>query len=363
MTQEDKGKSAEKGALRADQNQLIFGEGFSFSGYERDTLFLNLGAKKLLDISGVSGIDSITDGRAAVFADFDNDGDPDVFVTAIQGQGHLLFRNNVGQNNSFLRVALQGTKSGRDANGAVVRVQTSAGTLAKIKSAGSGFLSQHDPRLLFGLGKDTRVDAIEVTWPSGEVEKFQGALAGTSILLQEGTAKTKPEGTVLSERRMQLPEPLSRSALMTRDLKLRVGQPFPAIPVKTLAGEATTLAQQLKPGRSTIINLWATWCVPCAREMPELQRISANLAARNIDVVGLNLDTAPNANVKGYLEKRQVSYLNLIGGTAAIEGIYATDQLSVPLSVLIDASGTVQDVISGWSAESQQKFARLSGMQ
>lgn len=97
--------------------------------------------------------------------------------------------------------------------------------------------------------------------------------------------------------------------------------------------------------------------------MPELQRISADLAAKNIDLIGLNLDTVPNANVKGYLEKRQVSYLNLIGGTAAIEGIYATDQLSVPLSILIDARGTVLDVISGWSAESQQKFSRLSGVQ
>jgi len=359
VTHENKGKNAEKGALRADQNQMIFAEGFSFSGYERDALFLNLGSKKLLDISGVSGIDSITDGRAAVFADFDNDGDLDVFVTTIQGQGHLLFRNNVGQKNAFLRVALQGARSGRDANGAVVRVQTSAGTLAKIKSAGSGFLSQHDPRLLFGLDKDTRVEAIEVTWPSGEVEKFRGALAGTSVLLQEGTAKTRPEGMLVSERRMQLPDPLSRTALMTRHLKLRVGQPFPAIPVKTLSGETTTLAQQLKPGRSSIINLWATWCVPCAREIPELQRISSDLATRNIDVIGLNLDTDPNANVKGYLEKRQVSYLNLIGGVAAIEGIYATDQLFVPLSILIDHRGTVVDVISGWSAESQQKFARL----
>ncbi|HEX8354825.1 MAG TPA: hypothetical protein VF611_18100, partial [Pyrinomonadaceae bacterium] len=149
MTHANDGKE-EKGALRADQNQLMFGEGFSFSGYERDPLYLNTGAKKFIDVSGVSGIDSITDGRAGVFADFDNDGDLDVFMTVIQGQSHHLFRNNVGQDNNWLRVALEGGKaSGRDAFGAVVRVKTSAGTLTKIKSGGSGFISEHDPRLLF----------------------------------------------------------------------------------------------------------------------------------------------------------------------------------------------------------------------
>ena len=162
---------------------------------------------------------------------------------------------------------------------------------------------------------------------------------------------------------MQLPDPLSRSALLTQHLKIRVGQPLPAIPVKTLSGDATTLATHLKPGRSTVLNLWATWCVPCAREMPELQRISADLATQNIDIIGINLNTEPNANVSGYLEKRQVLYLNLLGGVAAIDKIYATDQLFVPLSILINDSGTVLDVISGWSADTQQRFTQLSGVQ
>ena len=108
MTHSNDGKD-EKGALRADQNSLMFGQGFSFSGYERDPLYLNLGGKKFTDISGVSGIDSITDGRAGVFADFDNDGDLDVFSTTIQHQAHLLFRNNVGQDSNFLRIELEGT--------------------------------------------------------------------------------------------------------------------------------------------------------------------------------------------------------------------------------------------------------------
>jgi hypothetical protein len=193
VTHKNDGKD-EKGALRADQNSLMFGQGFSFSGYERDPLYLNLGNKKFTDISGVSGIDSITDGRAGVFADFDNDGDLDVFSTTIQNQAHLLFRNNVGQDNNYLRIALEGgVKNTRDAFGSVVRVESSAGTLTKIKSGGSGFISQHDPRLLFGLGKDANAKSVEVTWANGDVERFEGDFGkGKTLLLKEGTGKAQP---------------------------------------------------------------------------------------------------------------------------------------------------------------------------
>jgi len=164
---------------------LTMGGGRSFAGYERDTLFLNLGTQRFMDISGISGIDSITDGRAAVYADFDNDGDLDIFVTTLSG--NLLFRNEVGQSSSFLRVTLEGTRSGRDAFGAVVRLHSSSGVQTRVKAGGEGHLSQHDPRLLFGLGADTRADWLEVTWPSGSKQRFEGLRANQSVKITEGS--------------------------------------------------------------------------------------------------------------------------------------------------------------------------------
>ncbi len=354
-------KEKDKGVLRNDQNKLIFDEGFSFSGYERDPLYLNLGTRKFLDISGVSGIDSITDGRGVVFADFDNDGDLDAFLTTLQGPAHLLFRNNVGQESRFLRVSLEGAASGRDAYGSVVRIKTSAGNLTKIKSGGSGFIAQHDPRLLFGLGKDTKVESIEVTWPAGKVERFEGAPAGSSVLLHEGRGSESPRR--ITERRTQLPDPLTRLATVLRDLRVKPGDVLPEITVRTISGSPGPLSEHFHAGRRTLINLWATWCLPCAREMPELQRLSGELAAQKIDVVGLNLDTEPEADVRGYLEKRGISYANLVGGTSAIERIYASDRLFVPLSILLDDRGTVLEVISGWSTETHRKFVSLAGGQ
>lgn len=337
----------------------MFGKGFSFSGYERDPLYLNLGTKKFIDISGISGIDSITDGRAGVFADFDNDGDLDVFSTTIQNQAHLLFRNNVGQDNNFLRVTLEGDKkTGRDAFGSVARVKTSAGTLTKIKSGGSGFISQHDPRLLFGLGKDQKAEWIEVTWSNGQVEKFEAeAAAGATLLLQKGSGKARN----ITPAKAKLPDPLTKSEVFARGLKIKIGQPLPDFVLKTMSGAASSINKQFKPGRQTLINIWATWCVPCAKEMPELEKMRSRLAARNIDLIGVNVDTEPNAGIKKYITEKSVTYPILIGGVSAIEQLYATDELSVPLSILIDEKGNVRDLIPGWSAETQRKFALLVG--
>ncbi len=357
MTQNNTQKKT--GTLRNDQNDLIFDKGFSFSGYERDPLFLNRNGKKFQDISGVSGIDSISDGRAGVFADFDNDGDYDVFMTTIQGQSHMLFRNNVGQDNHWLRVVLEGGADvGRDAYGSVVRVKTTAGTLTKIKAGGSGFLSQNDPRLLFGLGDDDRAQSVEVTWPNGKVEKFAAdAIAGATLLLREGAGKAEALKVPVSK----LPDPLTREEATTRSLKIRAGARMPDLPLKKLDGSAVQLREQLKPGRKLLVNFWATWCVPCATEMPELERLWASLAANGVDLIGVSVDADPDAKVAEFVRAMGATYPIFAGGVPVIERVFEGDQLAVPLSVVVDEQGRVVEIISGFSAATQRKFAELAG--
>jgi len=119
------------------------------------------------------------------FADFDNDGLVDV-VVANNGDPPLLLHNSGGNGNHFLNFKLVGTKSNRDAMGARIRIVT--GGLSQIReiAGGGSYLSQSDLRANFGLGKATRVESVEVTWPSGQRQMFRNIEADKFYLVEEG---------------------------------------------------------------------------------------------------------------------------------------------------------------------------------
>jgi hypothetical protein len=95
--------------------------------------------------------------------------------------------------------------------------------------------------------------------------------------------------------------------------------------------------------------------------MPELESLRPALARQGIDLVGLNVDADADADVRGFLRDYPVGYPVLVGGVPLIESIYATDQLSVPLSILVDEGGLVAEIIPGWSNETRARFAALAG--
>lgn len=335
---------------------LIFRQGLSFSGFERDSLYLNLEGQKFMDVSGVSGIDSISDGRAAIVADFDNDGDLDVFLTAIQGEGHLLFRNNVGQDSHFTRITLEGNDSGKEALGAIVRVKTSRGIQTQLRSAGSGFLAQHDPRLLFGLGEDEAGQWLEITWPSGKKQRLGPIQAGASLKVVEGV----DEYLTVSEPRATLPDPVPREKLIWHKLTLTKGGSFPPLPIYSLEGGQEAKPVRFKPRTSYFVNLWATWCGPCRKEMPELQKLAPRFRQRGIELVGLSVDQEVEpSTLRAFAEELGISYPLYRIDQPAFESLFAGEEMFVPLSILIDERGAVVDVFAGWSPESERRIRWL----
>ena len=341
----------------------LFEQGFSFSGFERDKLYLNDRGERFVDISGLSGLDAVTDGRGAAYADFDNDGDSDIFLTSLQGQVHHLFRNNVGQASKFLRVTLEGIQSGRDAYGAIVRVKTSRGVQTQIKAGGSGFVSQSDPRLLFGLAEDDRVEWITVRWPAGgetrlESEDAKSPLALTSSSIKLVESASSPE--FLQEQRFSLPDPAPASAVVLQSVRPGRGDPFPSVPLVDMRGTQTDFERIRQPGRSYLVNLWATWCVPCRQEMPELEKLYQELGASGVDLIGISLDTgAARDRVPRFLDRAGITYPNFISDESGFEQLFAGDQIFVPLSFIVDGEGLVVDILSGWSHESEARIRNL----
>jgi peroxiredoxin len=334
----------------------VFRGGMSFSGYERDGLYLSLGDGTFRNISGISGTDSMTDGRGSVFADFDNDGDLDIFATSMQKVATLLYRNEVGQDGSFLRVTLEGGRSGRDAFGAVVRIKTPLGILTKIKAGGSGFVSSHDPRLLFGLGREMPIEWLEVAWPSGSRQKFTGVRAGESLLIREGSDGIER----LAEKRLRLVDPDGPEQQAFRSLGVQRGQLLPSLALVGPSGERTDLGRTLKPGRRTLLNFWATWCAPCRQQMQDLQRIRARLAGAGVDLVGISLDYGQADRVRSFLAEAHIEYPILIAEKAPFSSPVTKEEPGVPFSLVVDEKGTVVGALAGWSEKTRLGIEALA---
>jgi hypothetical protein len=144
---------------------------------------------RFTDVSASAGALAVPRvGRGAACGDIDNDGDLDVLMTTNGGPAVLLRQEGRPRNN-WLRLRLEGTRGNRSAIGAMVRVRVGAILQSRMVRSGSGYLSQGDLRLTFGLGRAEEVHDVEVRWPNGTVESFGSAAANQELHLVEGKGR------------------------------------------------------------------------------------------------------------------------------------------------------------------------------
>ena len=142
-------------------------------------LFLNDGKGVFRDVAAQAGAGFASPkvARGLAYGDFDRDGSVDLLITTNQGPAYL-YRNQQLSGNHGLRLRLTGTKSNRDAIGAVVRVFGPEGTQSRRVKSGSSYLSQSELTLTFGLGKRDAAGRVVIEWPSGAVQEFKNVRAG-----------------------------------------------------------------------------------------------------------------------------------------------------------------------------------------
>ena len=129
-------------------------------------------------------------GRGLAAGDLDNDGRLDLVIVS-EGEPLAYFHNRSRQVGHFLSLSLEGTRSNRDAVGALVSVVVVGRRQTRQRVGGGSYQSANDHRLHFGLGDATRVDQVEVRWPSGQCDRFRGLESDAIYHLREGDPAAK----------------------------------------------------------------------------------------------------------------------------------------------------------------------------
>ena len=165
---------------------LIFHGGLIHLIPQEHTLFRGLGSGKFADVSRDAGpvLSVRTTARGACFADYDNDGKVDAFVVNLNAKGTLV--HNVSTNTGhWVAVKLKGAKSNRDGIGAKVEVFAGGKRWTAERVAASGYLSQDDGRLHFGLGAATAIDKLLIHWPSGQEQTLEKQQVDRVLTVEE----------------------------------------------------------------------------------------------------------------------------------------------------------------------------------
>ncbi|HKK72872.1 MAG TPA: FG-GAP-like repeat-containing protein [Candidatus Krumholzibacteria bacterium] len=179
-------------------------------------LWMNDGAGGFAELTQEAGLTDLGWGKAGVWADFDQDGRLDVFVTDSGSEDspadHGLWRNITQDVGNHLRVRLTGTVSNRDAIGARIHVRMGDVVLMRDRWSSTGYLSQDGPEVHFGLGDATVVDELTITWPRGQVDVFENVPVNQTLYIEEGSG-----GTAVSN----LPSPILSGRAEETGLRLR----------------------------------------------------------------------------------------------------------------------------------------------
>ena len=165
---------------------LIFHGGLIHLIPQEHTLFRGVGNGKFADVSRDAGpvLSERTTARGACFADYDNDGKVDAFAVNLGAKGTLL--HNVSTDTGhWVSIKLRGTKSNRDGIGARVEVLANGKRWTEERVAASGYLSQDDGRLHFGLGAAATVDKLIVHWPSGREQTLEKLSVDRVLTVEE----------------------------------------------------------------------------------------------------------------------------------------------------------------------------------
>ena len=153
---------------------------------QEDQLFENIGNGKFEDVSVERGdyFKEENVGRGACMGDYDNDGDIDIFIVNLDSSCKFII-NNKGNQNNWISLNLIGNASNKDGIGARIKIKAGGKVQTAQKKSTTGYLSQNDPRIHFGLSKNELVENIEIKWPSGKTQLLENVGINQVLTVKE----------------------------------------------------------------------------------------------------------------------------------------------------------------------------------
>ena len=348
MASESGAQEANREAGHRNHFELL-AEGRSWSGREPNTLFQNRGDGTFDEVGNVLGLYSRLDSRGAATADLDGDGDLDLVVTHRNNPTVKIFRNDTpGQGNSVI-LSLVDPEGLTPSIGAQVFATCDGQTQLRQVEAGSGFLSQGDARLHFGVAGCRRLSEVTVQWPD---RADRPGHRQTWSDLATNHQHTLVAGTQQVESRPFRSRNFNRELLATAGGELSA--PRPELSFRELRGpEAATVELASLDDTTAVLNFWATWCTACVAEMPELEALAQS--SPTVRFVGISLDShdgsdaVDDATVLAFAEDHGLSYdqwRGTLDQQAPFTSLAGSPPGVVPLTVVLHR-GTIRHLEVG----------------
>lgn len=341
-----------------------------FSGSERNRLFLSSHGESFLDVSGISGVDSPSDGRVSVWLDMDRDGRHDLAVVNSNRPLLQLYRNKTGDAErsveNFIALKFVGGNdaaeaslqfSNRNGFGARVVVQAAGRQITREHFCGQGFAGQNTSTMLIGLGEATTIDQLSVTWPSGIKQQFSDLAAGKLIVLFERPAATSqppatdagsnsPGITVTDYR--QVPIGASQAGQLTAGNKNENPPPNLAPTELAAAAESSPSNGRTDDSKLVVLTTMASWCTSCAKHQPLLKEMSKQFDSSDVSFVGFAGDPEdPADDLRGFVTRINIDYPVAAEPNAALRStveaiLNSGDGADVlPSTILLNSHGQV----------------------
>jgi len=163
-----------------------------------------------MDVARPTGSDCVKDSRGVAVADFNGDGRLDMVINN-NNETPMLYVNNLRKSGNAVELKLVGTRSNRDAIGAHVRLTAGGKTMMRQVEAGSGYASESMLPVHFGLGDADKIEAVEINWPSGLVQRIEGerlnAALGVNRLVRIEEGREPAAGTTAAAAARRLTRP------------------------------------------------------------------------------------------------------------------------------------------------------------